>query len=228
MKQPRVNYSDAGRVLRHTLSRAHALKLPVRELRVLNAVLMLTASYSKLTDTTTTREVAELAHGRPVLGWERKKVWESLGRLDALGLVAVTRIGKGRGARLKLQLVPEAGHETSPRAGDVHHEKGPPISRGMSPGIAAHLEGPRRVSIREGAREGSIKHFKHDELVARLTGKLQSVGARVPAASELEQAVAHALTLVDWHVVDVTIGRAAESGRSWAYFKTALSSVRAS
>lgn len=224
--EPRASYAQAGRAMRATLTRAHALKLPVRDLRVVNAVLILTSSWSKLADSTTTREVAELAYGRDVAGWERKKVWESLTKLDALGVFAVTRVGKGRGARLRVQLLTVADQETSPRPGDVHPQECPPIPRTMSPHVAAHREVPR-ISSREATKKSAAKHHKLDELVARLTDELTSVGARVPRSDELEHAVAHALTVVDWRVVDVAIGRAAEKGHSWAYFKTALTNVRA-
>lgn len=224
--EPRASYAQAGRAMRATLTRAHALNLGARQLRVVGAVLMLTSSWSKLADTTTTREVAELAYGRPVTGWERERVGEALTKLDALGVFAVTRVGKGRGARIRVQLLPGAGQQTPTVTGGVEHEKHPPSSRETPTVGVAHREVPS-ISLREATKKSASKHHKLDELVARLTDELTSVGARVPRTDELERAVAHALTVVDWRVVDVAIGRAAETGHSWAYFKTALTNVRA-
>jgi hypothetical protein len=229
MNAPRASYADAGRAHRATLARAHALKLGTRELRVVGAVLVLTSSWSKLADTTTTREVAELAYGRPVLGWERERIGAALTKLDALGVFSVTRVGKGRGARLRLQLHPVATEETPTATVGVRVQKHPPSSRETPTVGVAHREGPR-INLREATvkQRSSSEHPRLPELRERVVAHLESVGARVPG-DEVTASLAGALAVVDWRVVDQKIGLAIDRGaRSWPYFDRALQGLRAS
>jgi hypothetical protein len=150
----RVKYRVAGLAMRETLARANALKprLGVRDRAVLEAVLVVTVSYSKLCDSTTARELACIAYGVPaseIDGRDRERVRESLNKLSALGLVDVTPTGKGRGARVVVSV--HAPRET-PLAvvGDyeVDEEETPPAvgkntphgATETPPASAAHLE----------------------------------------------------------------------------------------
>ena len=63
---------------------------------MLDAVLDLTITYSKLTDMTTYREIAKLSYGRTVHGRERDRVKVVLRKLAELGIVEVTPGGRGR------------------------------------------------------------------------------------------------------------------------------------
>jgi hypothetical protein len=83
-----------------------AAGLGLVEFRTLVAVVQLTAMYSKLRDTTTTREVTEMVYyGRTVTGFDRRKVGEALRRLAELGLIERDMIGKGRDALILVGLV---------------------------------------------------------------------------------------------------------------------------
>jgi hypothetical protein len=150
----RVKYRVAGQAMRETLARANALqpRLGVRDRAVLEAVLVVTVSYSKLCDFTTARELACIAYGVPaseIDGRDRERVRESLNKLRALGLIDITPTGKGRGARVVVSV--RAPRET-PLAvvGDyeVDEEETPPAvgknaphgATETPPASAAHLE----------------------------------------------------------------------------------------
>ena len=97
----RVAYRDAGSAMRQAVARATVADLGPLARSVLDAVLVLTVSYSKLTDTTTYRQIAELAYGREELhGRERERASVALRSLAELGILEVTPSGRGRYARV--------------------------------------------------------------------------------------------------------------------------------
>jgi hypothetical protein len=128
----RVPYKTAGAVFRDVLGRANALRPPLgaRERSVLDAVLELTTSYSKLVDSTTARRIAEIAYGvDEVDGRDRERVREILNRLDARGLIQITPCGRGRSARIIVSV-----SSTTPHMGMGDYDEGetqtpPPLER---------------------------------------------------------------------------------------------------
>src|SRR5215831_12004373 len=93
----RIDYAEAGAVMRNTIERAGRAALGSRDYAVLSAVLGLTAGYSKLSDDTTTSQVAQLAYGRSDLhGRDRERVRESLNKLKRLELIELRPSGGGR------------------------------------------------------------------------------------------------------------------------------------
>jgi hypothetical protein len=76
----------------------------------------LTASYSKLHDITTAREIAATAYGvdvDAVHGYQRKHTREILDRLARRGLIEITPCGRGRSARMVVSII----DERTPRQG---------------------------------------------------------------------------------------------------------------
>jgi hypothetical protein len=74
---------------------------------VLEAVLAVTTSYSKLMDFTTAREIACIAYGtNEIDGRDRERARESLNKLARLGLIEMTASGRGRGARMIVSVHP--------------------------------------------------------------------------------------------------------------------------
>jgi hypothetical protein len=74
---------------------------------VLEAVLAVTTSYSKLMDFTTARGIACIAYGTDEIdGRDRERVRESLNKLARLGLIEITASGRGRGARIIVSVHP--------------------------------------------------------------------------------------------------------------------------
>src|SRR6516225_6083727 len=93
--------------MRDVLRRANLQEPPLgaRERAVLDAVLTQTASYSKVTDSTTYRELARLAYGRDeVHGRERDRVNAAVKKLAKLGIIDATTSGRGRYARLTVSI----------------------------------------------------------------------------------------------------------------------------
>lgn len=225
----RIAYADAGVIMRDTLERAHRLGLGSLQLRVLNAVLAATVSYSKDTDATTTRNLAAFALGidlEDVRGFQRDRVADALNKLEAHGLVTVTRTGKGRGSRLIVSVrseTPLAGVGVSGVENDPTREETPTATarnthshRAETPTVSgAHLEGlevnprPRRT------------HTKLEELADRVCDHFEARGARAPR-DEVERVLERALGLHDWRLVDSKIGQALERAQSWPYVRTAL------
>lgn len=148
----RAPYPVAGAAMRDVLRRANRARPPLgaRERAVLEAVLMLTASYSKLVDTTTTREIAAVAYGmspEEISGHHRKRTREILDRLATRGLIEMTPHGRGRSARVVVSIL----NEMTPLVGDIDDGDEAPMTPAgarndpcgnheTTPASAAHLE----------------------------------------------------------------------------------------
>jgi hypothetical protein len=86
----RTTYNDAGRAYRSTVHRAMAVGLTPLELRVLLVVLELTASYSKMIDSTSARQIAARVYDTtPELlkGSQRQRVQEALRSLETKSII---------------------------------------------------------------------------------------------------------------------------------------------
>lgn len=157
-QQPRVPYAQAGEAMREMIARANRAnpQLGARQRAVLDAVLVLTASYSKLQDTTTAREVAELAYGRAAVdGRDRERAREALNQLAQRGFIELTQISRGRHSRLIIAIPPAStgdGSDTTPTGvggvGGASTSSTPPVIGSNTPldgsptppVSAAHLE----------------------------------------------------------------------------------------
>jgi len=103
---PRDSYAAVGQAMRQSIERAARAKLGARDHRVHAAVLALTASWSKLADETSLKQIASIAFAiepDDVEGWHRTKVAVSLKRLSELGIVAYAA-GRGPGARCRVEI----------------------------------------------------------------------------------------------------------------------------
>jgi hypothetical protein len=104
----RVRYKDAGAAMRSIIARAAASRphLGQLEWRALAAVLDRTVSYSKLCDSTTMRELAQLAQGTDeVHGHDRRHVRDALHRLADRDIgLSITPTGRGRYARVVISI----------------------------------------------------------------------------------------------------------------------------
>jgi hypothetical protein len=218
----RVSYKVAGQAYRDTIRRANAIRPPLgaRVRAVLDAVLVLTTSYSKLVDSTTTRQIAEIAYSRDeVDGRDRERVRALLNQLAALDLIQITPTGRGRSARVVVSVKSTtpptergvygaAESQTPPAAGKntpLEVQETPPLS-------AAHLEVPRSSS--EERRLSS----KAEKVVGRL---VDHFGGRYE--DECRQIIGAAATTWDIDYIDGKVGRALESGAQYpSYIARAL------
>jgi hypothetical protein len=101
-------YAEVGAAHRAVIARAASLGKHMGELdwRVLPAVLVLTASWSKLDDETSTRQLAAVAYGVAyewVADSQRQRVAKTLRKLARLGVIGYQR-GKGRNARCTISI----------------------------------------------------------------------------------------------------------------------------
>jgi len=84
----RKDLDVVGSAVRQVVATANSQRLTVRQHRTILAVLSLTASWSKLEDTTYLAEVAKLAWGVPYAhDWQLRKTSEDLRALDAAGVI---------------------------------------------------------------------------------------------------------------------------------------------
>lgn len=129
----RVEYATACRAWRHTMRQANRLRprLGSFQRAVLDAVLQLTAGYSRLTDIATVRMVAMYAYGldgdHEVTGNYRDDTNTALNVLAERGLFTLVRSGKGPAARITITL------ESPPPAGGNHDDESPPPADGITP-----------------------------------------------------------------------------------------------
>jgi hypothetical protein len=105
-RRGRDSYAEVGTAMRAAVAKAHAADLGERDLRVFEAVLILTASWSKLSDKTSTRQVAALAYAVPhedVHAQQRRRAGKSLRKLARLGVIGYAP-GRGHWARCTVSL----------------------------------------------------------------------------------------------------------------------------
>ena len=106
MSHERNSYAEVGRAMRAAVARAHATGLSERDLRVFDAVLVVTASWSRLSDETSTRQIAALAYSVPyddVHDEQRRRAGKSLRKLARLGIIEYVP-GRGHWARCRVGL----------------------------------------------------------------------------------------------------------------------------
>jgi hypothetical protein len=189
LSRHRVKYAEAGAAMRDVLRRANLAHPPLgaRERAVLDAVLALTVSYSKLHDVTTTREIAAAAYGldpAAVHGHQRKRTREILDRLANRGLLEMTPCGRGRSARM----VVSVANDKTPPAGDFLDEveegmtpagarNDPFGSHEMTPVSAAHLEDL------EGSLEAN-NGFEEDEERVKVVNNSNVIASDVSVESQ--------------------------------------------
>ena len=175
----RVRYQDAGAAMRSIIARAAASRphLGQLEWRVLAAVLDRTVSYSKLCDSTTMRELAQLAQGTDeVHGHDRRHVRDALHRLATreIGL-SITPTGRGRYARVVVSI----DHPMDPLAALNEPSESPP----MNPLSAAHLETEKLLLGKESELEevgapATVDHFSHERARSAATKEERRVVER--------------------------------------------------
>jgi hypothetical protein len=126
MPAGRDQYAEVGRALRAALHRASSRRLSGLEHRTLLAVIALTASWSRVGDETSTRQVAALLFGverAEVLGWQRRDATRGLTGLRDKGVIGYESSNPkgGAGARATISLIVETSGQVTPvgLGGDV-------------------------------------------------------------------------------------------------------------
>ena len=156
--------------MRATHQRAARLDLGERDWRVLTAVFMLTASWTKLEDTTTVVQIAAVAYGlddEQPLGWQRDRVGETLRKLAAARVIGYRSVGRGPGARCVVSLesppadacLPPA--ESPPATGCLSDERHPVVARNDT--LPSRERHPAGVAHREVTEKAEQAHAGADE-----------------------------------------------------------------
>jgi hypothetical protein len=157
MSSQRNSYAEVGTAMRAAVARARRADLSALEWNTFVAVLELTASWSKLADDTSTRQLAAMVYDvdRETLGrGQRDRVGAAVRSLTAKGVIS-TRRGRGVAARTRVSLTectPAETHssEGMHSVGDVNAL--PPRGRMHSDGWATPRSNPRSTP-REQDRE---------------------------------------------------------------------------
>jgi hypothetical protein len=185
----RVKYKVAGAAMRQALARATQAKVSPFSRSVLDAVLVLLVSYSKISDTTTVRQIARLVYGRDELhGRERERVSQALRSLEALGIVQVVRGGVGRYARLIVSLPMDttdvADDDDSMATSSVADESRADDSMATVGGFNGHSSGASMATAGVAHLEGSTEEspyrgqeiaLQRDAIATRLVDNIESV-----------------------------------------------------
>jgi hypothetical protein len=148
MSSQRNSYAEVGTAMRAAVARARRADLSALEWNTFVAVLELTASWSKLADDTSTRQLAAMVYDvdRETLGrGQRDRVGAAVRSLTAKGVIS-TRRGRGVAARTRVSLTectPAETHssEGMHSVGDVNAL--PPRGRMHSDGWATPRSNPR-------------------------------------------------------------------------------------
>jgi hypothetical protein len=163
MPRERNSYAEVGTAMRAAVARARRADLSALEWNTFTAVLELTASWSKLADDTSTRQLTAMVYDvdRETLGrGQRDRVGAAVRSLTAKGVIS-TRRGRGVAARTRVSLTectPTETHssEGMHSVGDVNAL--PPRGRMHSDGWATPRSNPRsnpRGRDREGEKHSS-------------------------------------------------------------------------
>jgi hypothetical protein len=226
-----VPYKVAGAAMRQALARAVAANLTPRERKLLDAVLMQTASFSKLADRTSAAQLYGKAHGIPkdsVGGRQRQSALEDLRTMRDLGVI-LYESGRGPGARLKVGLEPDGTKTEPPRNGVVsipvpesekHRETQVPLQRSTTvsgreappPGGHDLVTVPRNSS----SPRSEEKNAKKDRLAERAFGHFSAKGF---TRSECRETVnkLRSENIAD-ELIDVAVGQCIErDARRLAY-----------
>lgn len=141
----RVSFTEAGQVARAANRRANAVKLSVRDRKVLAAVIDLTATYSKIADRVYLAQVAAVAFGvDEAPPWMCEKARKSL-RVLHEGDVVYSQAPRGRswGRQYVISLVP-LGQVTQPEDGPTDSDVTQPDAGLTDSGNAAQDEAESR------------------------------------------------------------------------------------
>jgi hypothetical protein len=167
MRSQRNSYAEVGTAMRAAVARARRADLSALEWNTFVAVLELTASWSKLADDTSTRQLAAMVYDvdRETLGrGQRDRVGAAVCSLSAKGVIS-TRRGRGVAARTRVSLTectPAETHssEGMHSVGDVNAL--PPRGRMHSDGWATPRSTPRS-NPRERDREEEKNNLSRDK-----------------------------------------------------------------
>jgi hypothetical protein len=148
---------DAAMAHREVVRRANGTDLGARDLRVLNAVISVTASWGRVGDRLSLGQVADIAYGllpHEAKPWQRKKTRESLAKLEAEGLIERRPPAPGErgGGRYWIALVPDL---TDPaRSENVRADPAEGSAPDPAVGSPPETSRPRR-GVTEGPAVGS-------------------------------------------------------------------------
>jgi hypothetical protein len=160
--------------MREAIARANAAKVSLFERRVLEAVLWLTASYSRVSDDTSVRQIASIVYGvarDDVNRRQRDRVGEVLERLHKAGVITYEP-GRGRYSRCRVGLpqctpdsrgIGESGQDPESVTGDTSSRSMHPDSgRSMHPNSGASMPPtggatPRSTTEKKNYREENAR-----------------------------------------------------------------------